>query len=87
MLGLPSTDWTEAGPDPAAITDAAPATLAWRDAGAVEHVFTHFSLTLRVLSAEGGAPGLEWLPETSAGDLPSVFLKAVRRAQGMSGEE
>ena len=87
MLGLPSTDWTEAGPDPAAIAAAAPEALAWRDAGAVEHVFTHFSLTLRVLSAEGGAPGLEWLPETSAGDLPSVFLKAVRRAQGMSGEE
>jgi A/G-specific adenine glycosylase len=87
MLGLPSTDWTEAGPDPAAIAAAAPAALAWRDAGAVEHVFTHFSLTLSVLSAEGGAPGLEWLLESYAGDLPSVFLKAVRRAQGMSDAE
>lgn len=87
MLGLPSTDWTEAVPDPAAIAAAAPADIPWREAGAVEHVFTHFSLTLRVLSAQGEAQGLEWLQETSAGDLPSVFLKAVRRAQGMSGAE
>ena len=41
-------------------------------------------LTLRVLMADGDAPALEWLAEGSLGDLPSVFLKAARRALGMS---
>lgn len=85
MLGLPTTDWSEAGPGPEAIAGAAPARRNWRDAGAVEHVFTHFSLTLKVLAAEGEAEGVEWLADGAEGDLPSVFLKAVRRAQGMSG--
>lgn len=85
MLGLPTTDWSAPGPARAEIEGAAPAAHAWRDAGAVEHVFTHFSLTLTVLAAEGEATGVEWLDEAAAGDLPSVFLKAVRRAQGMSG--
>lgn len=85
MLGLPTTEWTEAGPDDAAIAGAAPASRDWREAGAVDHVFTHFSLTLRVLAAEGEAEEVEWLAAGAEGDLPSVFLKAVRRAQGMSG--
>ena len=85
MLGLPTTDWSETGPGAEAIAGAAPARRNWRDAGAVEHVFTHFSLTLKVLAAEGEAEGVEWLAGGAEGDLPSVFLKAVRRAQGMSG--
>lgn len=87
MLGLPGTGWTADGPGPQDIAAAAPADLRWRDAGAVDHVFTHFRLTLTVLAAEGEAPGVEWLPERSLGDLPSVFLKAARRALGMSGAE
>ena len=87
MLGLPGTPWTATGPDPGQVAAAAPADLPWREAGSVDHVFTHFRLTLKVLSAEGAAPGVEWLEETSLGDLPSVFLKAARRALGMSGGE
>ena len=85
MLGLPTTEWTTGGPGAADIAASAPAELQWRDAGAVDHIFTHFSLTLRVLVAEGEARDVEWLDEAAAGDLPSVFLKAFRRAQGMSG--
>ena len=86
MLGLPGTAWTAEGPGEAEILAAAPADLAWREVGAVEHVFTHFRLTLRVLAAEGDpAEGLEMLEEASLGDLPSVFLKAARRALGMIG--
>ena len=87
MLGLPTTEWTLDGPDDAGILAAAPARLAWREAGSVEHVFTHFRLTLRVLAAEGTAPGVDWLSAGSLGDLPSVFLKAAQRALGMSAGE
>ncbi len=84
MLGLPGTAWTAGGPGTADIAAAAPADLDWREVGSVDHVFTHFRLTLRVLMADGDAPALEWLAEGSLGDLPSVFLKAARRALGMS---
>ena len=73
MLGLPTTDWSAEvlPPLPPLVAD-------WRDAGEVEHVFTHFSLTLRVWLARGDWPGAQWTNDISA--LPSVFLKAVRRA-------
>jgi A/G-specific adenine glycosylase len=87
MLGLPGTGWTAGGPGADEITTSAPADLDWREAGSVDHVFTHFRLTLRVLTAEGDAPGSEWLAEAALGDLPSVFLKAARRALGMSAVE
>ena len=89
MLGLPTTDWTASGPDAAAVAAAAPASLDWREAGAVDHIFTHFSLELRVLAAEGPAtgPGVEWLSLDALGDLPSVFLKAARRALAMRDGE
>jgi A/G-specific adenine glycosylase len=83
MLGLPTTDWTPSGPDSEAIAAAAPARLDWREAGAVDHVFTHFSLELRVLAGEGPANDVEWLSVDALGDLPSVFLKAARRALAM----
>jgi A/G-specific adenine glycosylase len=52
--------------------------------GSIEHVFTHFALTLQVMRAEGGADGLEWTPiDEAARALPSVFLKALR--QGLNG--
>src|SRR3989344_4115518 len=40
--GVPTSDWS-AAPDPTP-----PVAADWREAGAVEHVFTHFSLTLTV---------------------------------------
>ena len=80
MLGLPTSDW-RAGPwsDAEAIA-AAPVSATWRDLGAVEHVFTHFSLTLRVFTAEGDGDFV-WTPREGLGALPSVFLKAARAAE------
>ena len=80
MLALPSGEW-------AAQSDgmkAAPAAADWRPAGQIEHVFTHFSLSLQVMRAEGAAPDLIWTPiDEAARSLPSVFLKALR--QGLNG--
>ena len=77
MLGLPTSDWAAAPPSAG---DGAPADVAWREAGEIEHVFTHFSLTLKVLRAEGDAPGVVWTPVDGLDALPSVFLKAARQA-------
>jgi A/G-specific adenine glycosylase len=81
MLGLPTTDWRAQQLSPAEIHAAAPAKADWRPLGPIEHVFTHFALTLEVWRAEAAAahPRLEWLPIDDAGQaLPSVFLKALR---------
>jgi A/G-specific adenine glycosylase len=58
MAGPPCTAWTEEAPGPAVVAAAAPLPAAWRDAGAeARHVFTHFTLSLRVLVARAaGAP-------------------------------
>jgi A/G-specific adenine glycosylase len=77
MLGLPTSDWAAAPPNG---FDGAPANAAWRDAGEIEHVFTHFSLTLKVFRAEGDASGVVWTPFENLDALPSVFLKAARQA-------
>jgi A/G-specific adenine glycosylase len=76
MLALPTGAW---GPRPEA--GGAPFAADWRPAGEIEHVFTHFSLTLGVLKAQAGRGdhGLIWMPlEEAADSLPSVFLKALR---------
>jgi len=60
----------------------APADLAWRDAGAVDHVFTHFALTMRLLCAEGDAPGAGiWWPveRIAEAGLPTLFAKLAMR--------
>ena len=81
MLALPSSDWA-ASPAPGS---GAPAKADWRPAGEIEHVFTHFSLTLKVMRAEGTAlidneHALIWTPiDEAARGLPSVFLKALRQ--------
>ena len=83
MLGLPTSDW-RAGPfsDAEAVV-AAPVPAHWRDFGAVEHIFTHFSLTLRVFVADDdeNRPDFVWTPREGLGALPSVFLKAARAAE------
>jgi len=59
-----------------------PAELDWREAGAVDHVFTHFALTMRLLCAEGEAPaeGIWWPVERLAeAGLPTLFAKLARR--------
>lgn len=76
MLALPSTDWRSTP-----FTDQeveVPITAAWQPAGSIEHVFTHFSLTLSVWRAQGDLPGAIWTPLSGLGALPSVFLKAAK---------
>jgi A/G-specific adenine glycosylase len=80
MLGLPTSEWGPAPLDAAEALAAAPIAADWRTAGTVEHVFTHFALTLQVLRAE--APALaddfQWTDRAGLQALPSVFLKAAR---------
>ena len=67
-----------------ALPEAAPAEAEWREAGAVDHVFTHFALTMRLLCAEAGrrpeASGL-WWPVERIGEagLPTLFAKLAAR--------
>jgi A/G-specific adenine glycosylase len=60
----------------------APADAPWRDAGAVDHVFTHFALNMRLLCAEARArhDGI-WWPVERIGEagLPTLFAKLARR--------
>jgi A/G-specific adenine glycosylase len=78
MLALPTTDWRSERWDDAEAARAGPADVAWRGVGEVEHGFTHFTLTLRLLRAEGDAAGVIWTPRRDLEALPSVFLKAAR---------
>jgi A/G-specific adenine glycosylase len=63
-------------------TDEAPAAAAWTEAGAVEHVFTHFALTMRLLCAEAAAPaeGI-WHPidDLEQAGLPTLFARLAAR--------
>ncbi len=58
-----------------------PAEAAWREVGAIDHVFTHFALTMKVVTAEGDGEG-EWWPVERIGEagLPTVFAKAATLA-------
>jgi A/G-specific adenine glycosylase len=78
MLGLPTSEWR---PEPFSDEEAlslAPARGAWRDLGSVEHVFTHFALTLRVFAGEGRVAGATLADAQGLQALPSVFLKAAQ---------
>ena len=80
MLGLPTSDWAAGEPAPAPSIEAV-----WRDVGSIEHVFTHFSLSLRVLAAETASEfrGAIWKSHAEArAALPTVFRKALDRALG-----
>ncbi len=81
MLGLPTSDWRDRPWADHEAVSAAPVETNWRDAGEIEHVFTHFSLTLRVFRAEGDMAA-EWTAREGLGALPSVFLKAARLGLG-----
>jgi A/G-specific adenine glycosylase len=79
MLGLPTSAWTVEATSPTP-----PVSTVWRNAGAVEHVFTHFSLTLTVMVGEGVdfEDGI-WMAEQEARTaLPTLFKKALDRALG-----
>lgn len=79
MLGLPTTEWRDAPWSLDEAVAAAPAAADWREVGWVEHVFTHFALTLLVLRSEVELEA-EWTRDL--GLLPSVFLKAARVGLG-----
>lgn len=76
MLGLPTSDWRSAPWSDEEAVAAAPLAADWQDRGAIEHVFTHFSLTLRVFAAAGDGDFV-WTPREGLSALPSVFLKAA----------
>ncbi len=83
MLGLPTTDWRNTPLSADEAQAQAPQAAAWRPVGEVEHVFTHFALTLQVFRAElQDAPeGAAWTRNAVAADaLPSVFRKALEAA-------
>lgn len=90
MRALPDDGWN-------ARADGSGAPLAgpWRVAGTVDHVFTHFALTLSVQVYAGAnwaslesQPG-EWWPleRIEEAGLPTVFAKAARRALGFEEEK
>ncbi len=79
MLGLPTSEWRDQPFFDAEANAAAPVAAVWRDLGEIEHVFTHFALTLRVFAAQAPAPAGATLAEGEGlSALPSVFLKAAR---------
>jgi len=80
MLGLPTSDWRAEPFGAAEAIAAAPTSADWRPAGEIRHVFTHFALTLAVYRAEGDWDGAFWTPRTGLEAMPSVFLKAARKA-------
>jgi A/G-specific adenine glycosylase len=63
-------------------TEAEPAEAQWREAGAVEHVFTHFALTMRLMCAVAASrqDGLWWPVERlEEAGLPTLFAKLAAR--------
>lgn len=84
MSEPPTSAWT-ARVDGAAGTEAAPFAAAWREAGTVTHVFTHFELRLAVFHARVDRPAPEgawWSPrEDVPGEaLPTVMKHAIETA-------
>lgn len=76
MAALPTTEWRQKKWSRAEVLKRAPVAGDWKKIGAVEHVFTHFALTLDVYSAETAPPNDGWWGDASA--LPTVFKKATK---------
>lgn len=75
MLGFPTSDWGDS-PVPAP-----PFAADWRSLGDVRHTFTHFHLTLDVLTAEAaGKPDRGSYGPLDPDALPTLFAKVHRRA-------
>lgn len=79
MLGFPTGNWAKTV-EPG---DGAPLTANWIEAGAVDHVFTHFALTLRLYCAPAASrdAGVLWWPvdKLDEAGLPTVFAKLAAR--------
>ena len=65
-----------------ALPEEEPVRADWREAGSVDHVFTHFALTMRLLcaDAQGAGEGI-WWPVDRLGEagLPTLFAKLAAR--------
>lgn len=93
MRALPDDGWS-ARADGSALSplDGAPLDGAWRLAGQVSHVFTHFALSLDVMhcTLDGNDPpgAGEWWPveRLDEAGLPTLFAKAAARVRA-GGEE
>ena len=83
MLALPTSEWRGSALTDEEALASAPTTAHWRTAGEIEHVFTHFALTLKVLRAEGDAKDVVWTRDLAV--LPSVFLKAAKSGLASAG--
>ena len=65
-----------------ALPEEQPAAAQWREAGSVDHVFTHFALTMDLLCAEAEdeAEGLWWpVDRLAEAGLPTLFAKLAAR--------
>jgi A/G-specific adenine glycosylase len=63
-------------------SEGAPAQAQWREAGSVDHVFTHFELTMKLLCADvAERPEGTWWPIERIGEagLPTLFAKLASR--------
>jgi A/G-specific adenine glycosylase len=76
MAALPTTEWRAKKWPRAEALKHAPVPGDWKKTGAIEHVFTHFALTLDVYSAQTAPPNDGWWGDASA--LPTVFKKAAQ---------
>jgi A/G-specific adenine glycosylase len=67
-----------------ALPEAPPAEADWREAGAVDHVFTHFALNMRLLcaAAEARQDGLWWpIERLGEAGLPTLFARLAQRGR------
>ncbi len=76
MAALPTTEWRAATWSRAEALKQAPAEGTWKKVGAIEHVFTHFALTLDVYATNANPTDGGWWDTDAA--LPTVFKKAAR---------
>ena len=88
MIGMPTSDWLDVPPDPAA---QAPFAADWRALpGIVQHGFTHFRLDLTVVVAQIDDPDVPdaiWALPDALGRhaLPTLMRKVVRHAFAHTG--
>jgi A/G-specific adenine glycosylase len=75
MAALPTTEWRARKWSRAEALRHAPIAAAWTKVAAVDHVFTHFALTLDVYAADAAPRGDGWWGAKDA--LPTVFKKAA----------
>lgn len=84
MRALPGGDWGETA------AEAPPASADWRIVGTVEHVFTHFALSLEVRAARIAAPlpEGEWWPvaRIEEAGLPTLYARAAILARSLVPE-